>query len=97
MKLNNNHLLLFAFAIAAGLYIWNDTYSGKRDTFYAKKAASRGMAIAVFVLFAIAIGMAFAYQATENELFIWGAIFSINAAAILVYLGGGPSQIMAAL
>ena len=37
MKLNTNHLLIFAFAIAAGLYIWNDRYSGKKDAFYVKK------------------------------------------------------------
>ena len=97
MKLTTNHLLLFAFALAAGLYIWNDTYSGRKDSFYAKKPASKGMAIAVFVLFAIAIGMAFAFEATENNLFIYGAILCVNFAAILLYLGGGPSQIMAAL
>lgn len=97
MKLTTNHLLLFAFALAAGLYIWNDTYSGRKDSFYAKKPASKAMAIGALLLFAIAIGMAFAAQATENDLFIFGAIFSINFAAILIYLGGGPSQIMAAL
>ena len=97
MKLNNNHLLIFAFAIAAGLYIWNDTYSGRKDSFYAKKAASKGLAIGTLLLFIVAIGMAFAFQATENNLFIYGSILCIQFAFILIYLGGGVSQIRAAL
>ena len=83
MKLNNNHLLIFAFAIAAGLYIWNDRYPGRKDSFYAKQAAAQGTGIAALVILLIGIAMAFAAAMTNNFLLIGGSIFFIYLAGAL--------------
>ena len=83
MKLNNNHLLIFAFAMAAGLYIWNMKYSGRKDSFYAKKAAAQGTGIAALVILILGIGMAFVAAMTENLFLVSGSIFFIYLAGIL--------------
>lgn len=83
MKLNINHLLIFAFAIAAGLYIWNDRYSGRKDSFYGKPAAAQGTGIAALVMLLIGIGMAFVAAMSDNYILIGGSIFFIYLAGAL--------------
>ena len=83
MKLNNNHLLLFAFAIAAGLYIWNMKYPGKKDAFYAKQVSAQGTGIAALVILLMGIAMAFAAAMSDNFLLVGGSIFFIYLAGAL--------------
>ena len=103
MKLNNNHLLIFAFAIAAGLYIWNDRYPGKKEGFYKIKAAPRGIAIACLLFTIVFMVMSFVYaEAARNDssytlLYALITFVSCIVVCVLGVIGGGPYRIQAAL